>query len=103
MNSIVQGSFLKKDRTQIHGTGFVVQSLEAALWSFANSDNFKDGALLAANLGNDADTTTAIYGQLAGCFYGYDNLPKHWLEKLAWKKEIEQLAVQLTTTTYIEK
>lgn len=90
--SIVQGSFLSKQREQIFGSGFVVQSLEAALWCFAHSDDFEQGALLAANLGDDADTTAAIYGQLAGAFYGIDALPKHWLKKLAWKEKISDSA-----------
>ncbi len=92
---IILGSFLRKSRQDIHGTGFVVQSLEAALWSFANSDNFKDGALLAANLGDDADTTAAIYGQLAGAYYGYHQLPKPWLDKLAWHQYIKDKATSL--------
>ncbi|MCA0936689.1 ADP-ribosylglycohydrolase family protein [Vibrio alginolyticus] len=92
---IALGSFLRKSRQDIHGTGFVVQSLEAALWSFANSDNFKGGALLAANLGDDADTTAAIYGQLAGAYYGYNQLPRPWLDKLAWHQCIKDKATSL--------
>ncbi len=95
MAGIAAGSFLTKTREQIHGTGFVVDSLEAALWCFANSENFEQGALLAANLGDDADTTAAIYGQLAGAFYGVEQLPPHWLEKLAWRDKIEQTAEML--------
>ncbi len=98
MDRIVSGSFSNKTRNAIRGTGFVVQSLEAALWCFANSDNFEDGALLAANLGDDADTTAAIYGQLAGAFYGVEQLPEHWLRKLAWREKIENLAESLALT-----
>lgn len=100
---VVQGSFLTKSRKHIRGTGFVVQSLEAALWSFAHSDNFRDGALLAANLGEDADTTAAIYGQLAGAFYGYSQLPELWLEKLAWQDYIKEQATLLTTVPTFER
>ncbi len=89
MEQIVSGSFLKKSREQIKGTGFVVDSLEAALWCFANSDSFEQGALLAANLGDDADTTAAIFGQLAGAFYGVEQLPEHWVSKLAWRDKLE--------------
>jgi ADP-ribosylglycohydrolase len=98
MERIVSGSFLNKNRDQIKGTGFVVDSLEAALWCFANSDNFEEGALLAANLGDDADTTAAIYGQLAGAFYGIEQLPEHWLRKLAWRDKLEQTAEFLALT-----
>ncbi|MDH5918896.1 ADP-ribosylglycohydrolase family protein [Vibrio splendidus] len=101
--AVVQGSFLTKSRKHIRGTGFVVQSLEAAFWSFAHSDNFKDGALLAANLGEDADTTAAIYGQLAGAFYGYSQLPELWLEKLAWQDYIKEQATLLTTVPTFER
>ncbi|MEZ8882542.1 ADP-ribosylglycohydrolase family protein [Vibrio sp. 10N.222.51.C8] len=95
LREIVNGSFITKTRQQIEGSGFVVKSLEAALWSFAHSSSFEQGALLAANLGADADTTAAIYGQLAGAFYGYSQLPKLWLEKLAWREHIEEQATLL--------
>jgi ADP-ribosylglycohydrolase len=98
MDRIVSGSFLNKTRNEIRGTGFVVQSLEAALWCFANSDNFEEGALLAANLGDDADTTAAIYGQLAGAFYGVEQLPEYWLRKLAWRDKLENIAESLALT-----
>jgi len=57
------------------GSGYVVKSLEAALWAFSRSSNFREGCLLAVNLGNDADTTGAIYGQLAGAYYGVEGFP----------------------------
>lgn len=56
--------------TEIRGTGYVVQALEAALWAFQNSNSFEEGCLIAVNLGDDADTTGAIYGQIAGAYYG---------------------------------
>lgn len=79
---VASGSFKEKNPPAIRGTGYVVQSLEAALWAFHRSDNFKDGALLAVNLGDDADTTGAIFGQIAGACYGLDGIPASWLEKL---------------------
>jgi len=97
IRSIALGSYKDKCRDQIRGTGFVVDSLEAALWCFYQSDNFKDGALLAANLGDDADTTAAIYGQIAGAFYGVNELPKEWIDILAWKDDIAQLAFDLVS------
>ncbi|CAF3510347.1 unnamed protein product [Rotaria sp. Silwood1] len=55
-------------------------SLEAALWAFCfDDDSFRNGILAAVNLGDDADTTAAIYGQLAGAYYGYNDLPRQWL------------------------
>ena len=67
---IADGSFKHKNPPEIKGSGYVVQSLEAALWAFHHADNWKEGALLAANLGDDADTTAAIYGQIAGAHFG---------------------------------
>ena len=66
----------------IKGTGYVVDSLEAALWAFDRSDSFREGALLAVNLGDDADTTGAVYGQIAGAFYSGEQIPQEWVEKL---------------------
>jgi ADP-ribosyl-[dinitrogen reductase] hydrolase len=70
----------------------VVRSLEAALWAFYRSDSFRDGALLAVNLGNDADTTGAIYGQLAGAFYGVNAIPKDWIERVTMREFIGERA-----------
>ncbi len=92
---IAAGTYKTKGKSDIKGSGYVVQSLEAALWAFGNSDTFEEGALLAVNLGDDADTTGAVYGQIAGAYYGMSGIPKHWLKKLAWKKKIVQLADQL--------
>jgi len=72
-----------------------VDSLEAALWAFHHSDSFEDGALAAVNLGDDADTTGAVYGQLAGAFYGVSRIPERWLVKLAMRALIEEYAVRL--------
>ncbi|MDP2644144.1 MAG: ADP-ribosylglycohydrolase family protein [Desulfobacterales bacterium] len=72
IDEIACGSFKRKEPPQIVGSGYVVKSLEAALWAFARSSSFREGCLFAVNLGDDADTTGAIYGQLAGAFYGPD-------------------------------
>ncbi len=77
------------------GSGWVVRSLEAALWAFAKTSTFRDGALAAVNLGNDADTTGAVYGQLAGAFYGVEAIPRSWREKIAFADEIQSLADKL--------
>jgi ADP-ribosyl-[dinitrogen reductase] hydrolase len=80
---IANGSFRQKEPSAIIGSGFVVRSLEAAFWAFQRSDSFREGALRAVNLGNDADATGAIYGQLAGAFYGVNGIPHDWLDRLA--------------------
>ncbi|WDK26788.1 ADP-ribosylglycohydrolase family protein [Xanthomonas campestris pv. incanae] len=82
-------------RAQIRGTGYVVDALSAALWCFATTDTFADAVLRAANLGDDADTTAAICGQLAGAFYGIDGIPPAWRERVQDAAEIVAVADRL--------
>jgi len=89
---IAAGSFTKKSLTEIKGTGYAADALEAALWAFQNSTDFREGCLLAVNLGNDADTTAAIYGQLAGAFYGETGIPVAWRERLAERELLDRYA-----------
>lgn len=92
IDTVAAGSFKKKSPPEIRGTGYVVQSLEAALWAFAHTEDFRTGALAAVNLGDDADTTGAVYGQLAGAFYGAEAIPPQWRTKLAMIKHLEGTA-----------
>ena len=78
-----------------------VQSLEAALWAFHRSDSFREGVLLAVNLGDDADTTGAIYGQIAGAHYGAQAIPAPWHQKLAMVAELSVLADTLRVLALI--
>jgi ADP-ribosyl-[dinitrogen reductase] hydrolase len=90
-----QGSFKRKDPPLIRGGSYVVESLEAALWAFHESEDFRLGALSAVNLGDDADTTGAVYGQLAGAYYGEGGIPMEWIEKLAMRELIIGLGDRL--------
>ncbi|MFU8805758.1 MAG: ADP-ribosylglycohydrolase family protein, partial [Bradymonadaceae bacterium] len=92
IDAVAAGSFKQKSPPEIRGTGYVVDCLEAALWAFAHTDDFREGALAAVNLGDDADTTGAVYGQLAGAFYGAEAIPAPWRAKLAMGEYIEELA-----------
>jgi ADP-ribosylglycohydrolase len=92
---VANGSFMRKQPPQIQGTGFVERGMEAALWAFHHSTSFRQGVLMAANLGDDADTTAAIYGQLAGAYYGEDNIPTQWRAKLALVEVIIDYADKL--------
>lgn len=92
---IAAGCFKHRQPPEIKGTGYVVKSLEAALWAFYNSNSFREGCLLAVNLGYDADTTAAVYGQLAGAFYGEDGIPESWRSQLAHRELIESFADQI--------
>ena len=95
VNRVAFGSFRIFNPPQIRGSGYVVESLEAALWAFHNTDNFADGARMAVNLGDDADTTGAVYGQIAGAFYGQSGIPRHWVDTLAQRDLIIDYADRL--------
>jgi ADP-ribosyl-[dinitrogen reductase] hydrolase len=92
---IALGSFKRKQPPEIRGTGYVVRSLEAALWAFYHSKDFRSGCLLAVNLGDDADTTGAVYGQLAGAYYGLAAIPEGWRTKLKHTELIADLSLKL--------
>jgi ADP-ribosyl-[dinitrogen reductase] hydrolase len=73
---------LDVSRDEVNSSGYVIHTLHAALWCFKNTDNFRDAILLAANLGDDADTVAAVTGQIAGAFYGIDEIPVQWIAKI---------------------
>jgi len=95
IDEIASGSFKHRKPPEIKGSGYFVKSLEAALWAFQNSNSFREGCLLAVNLGDDADTTGAVYVQIAGAYYGEKEIPEEWLKKLAHRKLIETYAERL--------
>lgn len=99
VDAVAAGSFLRKRPPEIRGSGYVVASLEAALWAFATTSSFEAGALAAVNLGDDADTTGAVYGQVAGAFYGSAGIPAHWLGRLALRSLIVGSALRLSQRT----
>jgi ADP-ribosylglycohydrolase len=101
IREIAAGSYKEKNPPAIAGTGYVVKSLEAALWAFYRSKTFENAALLAANLGDDADTTAAVYGQLAGAYYGAAAIPAGWLEKLAMRDFVLEMADALFELSYL--
>jgi ADP-ribosyl-[dinitrogen reductase] hydrolase len=90
--AIARGDYLAKPESIVRGSGYCVASLEAALWCFHHTDTFEAAILKAANLGDDADTTAAIVGQLAGAHYGAQAIPKNWLDKLHQREDIEAMA-----------
>lgn len=92
--AIARGTYQTKSELDIRGTGYVAESLEAALWCFLRTDTFKQAILAAANLGDDADTTAAVCGQLAGAHYGLSGIPSEWRQKLVMTAEISELARQ---------
>ena len=80
------------------GSGYVVKSLEAALWAFHDAQDFREAVLRAVNVGDDADTTGAVCGQLAGAYWGESGIPAEWLEGLAGKDMIERALARLDVT-----
>ena len=95
ISAIARASYRTKSEETIRGSGYVVESLEAALWAFARTESFEDAILMAANLGDDADTTAAVCGQVAGVYYGERGIPPRWLDRLALRSTITKVADQL--------
>jgi ADP-ribosylglycohydrolase len=95
VRAVAGGSFKLRQPPEIRGSGYVVASLEAALWAFYSCESFHEGCLLAVNLGDDADTTGAVFGQIAGAFYGEGGIPAEWRGVLAEHDLIARLAGDL--------
>ncbi len=92
VEAVARGSWRDRRPPEIRGTGFCVDALEAAIWATVGADDFAEAVLRAANLGDDADTTAAIAGQLAGARFGATGIPETWRERLASRTRIESLA-----------
>lgn len=103
LRSIARVDYDGKTRSQIRGSGYVVDALEAAMWCFLKTETFADAVLTAANLGDDADTTAAIAGQIAGAYYGIDGIPKDWRARLHDGARIEKLARDLADAAVVSK
>ncbi|KAH8915774.1 ADP-ribosylglycohydrolase [Atractiella rhizophila] len=82
-------------RERVKSTGYIFDTLIAALWAFFTTDSFRDGAIKAVNLGDDADTIGCVFGGLAGAFYGVEQIPQEWLDGLRKRELIEQVAEEL--------
>lgn len=92
---------LKEDITLLHeekirSSGYVVDTLEASIWSFMTTENYKDAVLKAVALGDDTDTIGSVTGGLAGLYYGIESIPAHWIAQLARKDEILIVAQALS-------
>lgn len=79
----------------IRSSGFVIDTLEAAFWSFLTTDTYRDAVLKAVNLGEDTDTTGAVTGAMAGLAYGLDAIPQEWRDQLATGEEIRRIAIKM--------
>ncbi len=88
---IFDDDFINTNINQIKSSGYVVDTLEAAIWCLLNTDNYKDCVLKAVNLGEDTDTVGAVVGGLAGILYGYDSIPQEWINTLVKINMISKL------------
>lgn len=88
---IFDKNFADLKREEIKSTGYVVDTLEAALWCLLNTNSYEECVLTAVNLGNDTDTVAAVAGSLAGALYGYDSIPEKWLNTLKKREYIEEM------------
>lgn len=95
VDEIARASWADKEAAEVNSNGYVVSTLEAALWAVDTTSSFEDALVRAVNLGRDADTVGAVTGQIAGAVYGYDDIPERWLEKLAWRPKLENRAASL--------
>ncbi len=93
--NLLKGGYKSKNEDEINNSGFVLTTLEAALWCFYHTDNFEDALIKAVNLCGDADTIGAVCGQIAGAYYGYDAIPERWLESILKRDLIEEKAMQM--------
>ena len=95
IDAVARGSYKDKEPPNIRGTLNITESIEAAIWSFDRSLSFGEGALKAVNLGDDTDTTAAIFGQLGGAYYGYEGIPNSWKAKLVDRGLVEYIGKKL--------
>lgn len=101
VEEISKGSYQLKSEREIQSSGYVIHTLEAALWSFYRTNSFREAILTAVNLGGDADSTGAVCGQIAGAFYGMKEIPSEWLDRLSKRELIESMAEKLIDRTSI--
>jgi ADP-ribosylglycohydrolase len=99
IDAVARGLYKQKNAPDLPAGEQAGDALEAALWAFFKTDDFAAGGLLAVELGNDTVATAAVYGQLAGAYYGYTAIPEPWREKIARRNEIEDLAITLLHET----
>ena len=92
---LLKGNIYDLTDKEIFSSGYVLHTLEASIWCLLTTENYKTATLKAVNLGEDTDTTGAVTGGLAGLLYGFDTIPKSWLQQIARKDDIEDLADRL--------
>lgn len=94
-NRLLKEDIYTLDEDRIQSSGYVIHTLEASIWSILTTNSYKEAVLKAVNLGSDTDTTAAVTGGLAGLIYGFDSIPADWINTIAKRTEIEDLAIRL--------
>lgn len=92
---LLNGNIYELTNKEIFSSGYVLHTLEASIWCLLTTDNYKAATLKAVNLGDDTDTTGAVTGGIAGLLYGYQSIPENWLQQIARKSDIDDLADRL--------
>ncbi len=103
LEAIASGDWMSKTRDEIRGSGYVVEALEASLWCLWHTTSYEEAVLMAANLGDDADTTAAICGQIAGAHYGVEAIPGAWRAKITMSQEIDKMARELAGRALVSR
>ncbi|MDR3250815.1 MAG: ADP-ribosylglycohydrolase family protein [Tannerella sp.] len=98
---LLKGNIYDAKEEEIHSSGYVLHTLEAAVWCLLTTENYRDAVLKAVNPGEDTDTTAAVTGALAGLCYGLENIPQEWRKQIARRHDIEDLAERLLL--YLQK
>ena len=99
---ILKYDMSKLKEEEIASSGYVLHTIEASIWCLLTTDNYKDSTLKAVNLGEDTDSTAAVLGGLSGLLYGFDSIPKSWIDQIARKEDIENLAERLANKVFIK-
>lgn len=99
---VLSGDFMKKTRDDISSSGYVVHTFEAACWAFFTTETFEQGAILVVNLADDADTVGAVYGTLAGAFYGFTAIPVRWSSVLQGRHLLDGVYADLLKVGEVE-
>lgn len=94
-NRLLKAAIYELPEKEILSSGYVLHTLEAAIWCLLTTSSYEEATLKAINLGDDTDTTAAVTGGLAGLLYGYESIPKNWMAQLARREDIQELAVKL--------
>ena len=97
---VFSGEIANLPEDSIRSSGYVIDTLEASLWCLLNSSSYTQAVLKAVNLGGDTDTTAAVTGGLAGIYYTVENIPLEWINQIARKEDIINLAARLETSIY---